>query len=123
MSGEPTVEQLIQAANAAAALAAAEADGPAEAGTEHLLLDLLTDGVAAATLEKLGATRDKIRDASHHLFNYPAGATPSQHTALSAEAQGALGRVRKVPPGLRRLSNARRYSRRCRPGGRRGRAG
>ncbi|MEV4445577.1 MULTISPECIES: ClpX C4-type zinc finger protein [Streptomyces] len=47
-----------------AALTAAEADGLAEAGTEHLLLGLLTDGVAAATLEHLGITRDKIREAS-----------------------------------------------------------
>src|SRR5882672_3863734 len=42
-----------------AALAAAKADGLAEAGTEHLLLGLLTDGVAAATLEQLGVTRVK----------------------------------------------------------------
>ncbi|MFJ6119481.1 MULTISPECIES: hypothetical protein [unclassified Streptomyces] len=31
---------------------------------------LLTDGVAVATLEKLGATRDKIREASR-LFDNP----------------------------------------------------
>ncbi|MFF1676200.1 ClpX C4-type zinc finger protein [Streptomyces sp. NPDC058256] len=73
-----------------AALAAAEADGLAEAGTEHLLLGLLTDGVAAATLERLGATRDKIRDASHRLFDYPTGPTPPQHTVFSPQAKGAL---------------------------------
>jgi hypothetical protein len=73
-----------------AALAAAAADGLAEAGTEHLLLGLLTDGVAAATLERLGATRDKIRDASHRLFAPPAGSTPPQHTVFSAQAKGAL---------------------------------
>jgi len=54
-----------------AALAAATAEHLTEAGTEHLLFGLLTDGVAAATLEQLGATRDKIRDASRHLFDYP----------------------------------------------------
>ncbi|WP_191971547.1 Clp protease N-terminal domain-containing protein [Streptomyces luteolifulvus] len=37
-----------------------EADGLAEAGTEQLLLGLLTDGVAAAPLEQLGVSRDKI---------------------------------------------------------------
>ncbi|WP_416964705.1 Clp protease N-terminal domain-containing protein, partial [Streptomyces sp. Agncl-13] len=41
-------------------------------GTEHLLLGLLTDGVAAATLEELGVTRDKIREVSRRLFAYPA---------------------------------------------------
>jgi ATP-dependent Clp protease ATP-binding subunit ClpA len=72
------------------ALAAARADGLAEASTEHLLLGLLTDGVAAATLEQLGATRDKIREASHRLFEHatdrPGGGVP----VFSAEAEAAL---------------------------------
>jgi hypothetical protein len=41
-------------------LAAAEADGLAEASTEQPLLGLLTDGGAAAPLEQLGVSRDKI---------------------------------------------------------------
>ena len=73
-----------------AALAAAEGDGLAEVGIEHLLLGLLTDGVAAATLERLGVTRDKIRDASHRLFDHPPGTTPPQQAAFSAEARSAL---------------------------------
>ncbi|WP_326607492.1 Clp protease N-terminal domain-containing protein [Streptomyces sp. NBC_01799] len=74
----------------AAALSAAEADGLAEAGTEHLLLGLLTDGVAAATLEQLGVTRDKIRDASRRLFDYPAEPDRTGTSVFSAEAQAAL---------------------------------
>ncbi|MEU2607696.1 ClpX C4-type zinc finger protein [Streptomyces albus] len=74
----------------AAALAAAEADQLAEAGTEHLLLGLLTDGVAAATLEQLGVSRDKIRDASHRLFDYPTQPAGAGKPAFSAEAQAAL---------------------------------
>jgi len=74
----------------AAALAAAEADHLAEAGTEHILLGLLTDGVAAATLEQLGVSRDKIRDASHRLFDYPSEPTHEGRTVFSAEAQAAL---------------------------------
>ncbi|WP_107440202.1 ClpX C4-type zinc finger protein [Streptomyces sp. 142MFCol3.1] len=75
----------------AATLEAAEADGLSEAGTEHLLLGLLTDGVAAATLEQLGVTRDKIRETSHRLFDYRVGASAqAPDTAFSAEAQAAL---------------------------------
>ncbi|MXM64281.1 hypothetical protein GR925_12695 [Streptomyces sp. HUCO-GS316] len=47
-------------AGLAAAPAAAEADGLAEAGTEQPLLGLLTDGVAVAPLEQLGVSRDKV---------------------------------------------------------------
>ncbi|MET9829462.1 ClpX C4-type zinc finger protein [Streptomyces sp. NPDC006385] len=73
------------------ALKAAASDGLAEAGTDHLLLGLLTDGVAAATLEQLGVTRDKIREASRRLFDYPPTATnPSATVAFAAEAQAAL---------------------------------
>ncbi|MER7178030.1 ClpX C4-type zinc finger protein [Streptomyces hyaluromycini] len=71
-------------------LEAAQAEGLAEAGTEHLLYGLLTDGVAAATLEKLGATRDKVREASRRLFDYPATPTSSAHAVFSAEAHAAL---------------------------------
>ncbi|MFI9604795.1 Clp protease N-terminal domain-containing protein [Streptomyces sp. NPDC052043] len=74
----------------AAALDAAEAEHLAEAGTEHILLGLLTDGVAAATLEQLGVSRDKIRDASHRLFSYPSQPAHVGRTVFSAEAQAAL---------------------------------
>ncbi|MFG2794193.1 ClpX C4-type zinc finger protein [Streptomyces sp. NPDC048419] len=74
----------------AAALAAAEAGRLAEAGTEHILLGLLTDGVAAATLEQLGVSRDKIRDASHRLFSYPSEPSREGRIEFSAEAQAAL---------------------------------
>ncbi|GGN89292.1 hypothetical protein GCM10011579_083990 [Streptomyces albiflavescens] len=77
-------------AGLAAALAAAEADGLAEAGTEHILLGLLTDGVAAATLEQLGVSRDKIRESSHRLFDYPAESSRAGRPVFSAEAQAAL---------------------------------
>ncbi|GAA2628281.1 Clp protease N-terminal domain-containing protein [Streptomyces vastus] len=79
-----------------AALAAAEADGLAEAGTEHLLLGLLTDGVAAATLEELGVTRDKIREASRQLFAYPAGAVRAGDPVFSGEAKAALAAAEQL---------------------------
>ncbi|MEV4453406.1 ClpX C4-type zinc finger protein [Streptomyces mirabilis] len=79
-----------------AALTAAEADGAAEAGTEHLLLGLLTDGVAAATLEKLGVTRDKIRDASRRLFEYPAATARAGDPVFSGEAKAALAAAEQL---------------------------
>nr|WSY53564.1 hypothetical protein OG999_27880 [Streptomyces sp. NBC_00886] len=78
-----------------AALAAAEADGLTEAGTEHLLLGMLTDGVAAATLEELGVTRDKIREASRRLFAYPAG-TAAGDPVFSGEAKAALAAAEQL---------------------------
>jgi hypothetical protein len=72
-----------------AALEAAEADHVAEAGTEHLLRGLLTDGVAAATLEQLGVTRDTIREASRRLFVHPDAAAPVANAVFSGEAHAA----------------------------------
>ncbi|MFE5814860.1 ClpX C4-type zinc finger protein [Streptomyces sp. NPDC056479] len=79
-----------------AALAAAEADGSAEAGTEHLLLGLLADGVAAATLEQLGVTRDKIRGTSRRLFDYPADSTRVDDPVFSGEAKAALAAAEQL---------------------------
>lgn len=83
-------------AGLAAALAAAEADHLAEAGTEHILLGLLTDGVAAATLEQLGVSRDKIRDAGHRLFEHPADQAHRGRPVFSAEARSALAAAERL---------------------------
>ncbi|MGW5063297.1 ClpX C4-type zinc finger protein [Streptomyces sp. NPDC004096] len=79
-----------------AALEAAQAEGLAEAGTEHLLYGLLIDGVAAATLEQLGATRDKVREVSRRLFDYPATPASSARAVFSAEAQAALAAAEQL---------------------------
>jgi ATP-dependent Clp protease ATP-binding subunit ClpA len=50
-----------------AARAAADADGSVP-GTQHLLLGLLQAGTAASILDRLGVTRDKVREASARLF-------------------------------------------------------
>jgi hypothetical protein len=68
----------------------ARADGTADIGTQHLLAGLLTEGVAAAILERLGVHAEQIRSASHHLFGPP---TPTPHDdipTMSAEATCAL---------------------------------
>src|SRR5258708_4593544 len=49
----------------AAAGGEASADGAAEVGTQHQLLGLFQEGVAAAILEKLGVRADAVRRAVH----------------------------------------------------------
>ncbi|HEU5421169.1 MAG TPA: Clp protease N-terminal domain-containing protein [Streptosporangiaceae bacterium] len=50
-----------------AAQAAADADDSVP-GTQHLLLGLMHSGTAASILDRLGVTRDRVREASTRLF-------------------------------------------------------
>ncbi|MGY4925651.1 ClpX C4-type zinc finger protein [Streptomyces sp. 900105755] len=52
--------------------------------------------MAAATLEQLGVTRDKIREASRRLFDYPAGATCVGDPVFSGEAKAALAAAEQL---------------------------
>jgi len=72
----------------AAADREAEADGAAETGTQHLLLGLFQEGVAAAVLERLGARLDAARTASREMFR--SGGEPGQRPQRSAEAGEAI---------------------------------
>jgi ATP-dependent Clp protease ATP-binding subunit ClpA len=67
----------------------AQAEGSTEVGTHHLLAGLLTEGVAAAILEKRGVTAEAIRDSGHRLFGPPGPATDAV-PPMSAEAKWAL---------------------------------
>jgi hypothetical protein len=68
----------------------ARIEGAPEIGTEHLLIGLLTDGVAAAILGRLGVRTDAVRDASRRLFG-PAAETPAAAVpSMSREARCAL---------------------------------
>ncbi|GAA4474293.1 ClpX C4-type zinc finger protein [Phytohabitans houttuyneae] len=68
----------------------ARAHGTDEIGTHHLLAGLLTEGVAAAILERLGVHAEQIRTAAHNLFGPPTP-TPSDNTPrMSTEATCAL---------------------------------
>jgi ATP-dependent Clp protease ATP-binding subunit ClpA len=62
MTMSPRLSACLQAAQAAA-----DADGSVS-GTQHLLLGLLHAGTAASVLDRLGVTRDKVREASARLF-------------------------------------------------------
>src|SRR6266536_3610280 len=67
----------------------AQSDGAAEIGTHHLLAGLLAEGVAAATLERLGVTTQAILDAAHRLFG-PPGPGRDDVPPMSAEATCAV---------------------------------
>lgn len=62
----PRLVRCLQAAHTEAADA-----GAREVGTDHLLLGLFLDGVAATTLEKLGLTADRARAEARRLFPGP----------------------------------------------------
>jgi hypothetical protein len=77
----PRLEACLVAAGREAA-----ADGAAEVGTEHQLVGLFTEGVAAGLLEKLGLRADQVRDAGRELFPPPG-------------PPGEPGEPGPVPPG------------------------
>jgi hypothetical protein len=52
--------------------------------------------VAAATLEKLGVTRDRIREASRRLFDYPVGTARAGDPVFSGEAEAALAAAEQL---------------------------
>lgn len=64
-------ETMVMAPRLSACLQAAQAAADADdsvPGTQHLLLGLLHVGGAAAVLDRLGVTREKVREASARLF-------------------------------------------------------
>jgi ATP-dependent Clp protease ATP-binding subunit ClpA len=64
---------------------AAAADDDSVPGTQHLLLGLLHVGRSAAILDRLGVTRDKVRDTSARLFE------PAVLTAADGQEQRVIG--------------------------------
>lgn len=80
------------------ARAAAEHDGSAEIQTHHLLLGLLHAGVGAAALDRLGVTRDRVRESVRRLFDAPPTAATAATGApgLPADAARALDEARRL---------------------------
>ncbi|MFD0503308.1 hypothetical protein ACFQ0G_10995 [Streptomyces chiangmaiensis] len=78
-----------------AALEAAQAEGLAEAGAEHLLRGLLIDGVAAAT-------RDKVREVSRRLFDYPDALASPPHAVFSPKPRRPWPPPNSWPPNAPR---------------------
>jgi hypothetical protein len=80
MKRDPRLQACLDAAGREAA-----ADGAAEVGTDHLLIGLFCEGVAAAVLEKLGVRADAVRAAAREMFP-GAGQSAPQSPPQSAEA-------------------------------------
>lgn len=81
-----------------AAQAAADADGSVS-GTQHLLLGLLHAGTAASVLDRLGVTRDKVREASARLFEPAVIAGDDgqeRHVAGDGEGEQAVTAARNL---------------------------
>ncbi len=79
-------------------LAAAEEeamrDGSPEVGTHHQLIGLFREGVAGATLEKLGLRLEVVRSAAQELF--PPVAPRSERPPNSVEARESLERASRL---------------------------
>jgi ATP-dependent Clp protease ATP-binding subunit ClpA len=81
-----------------AAQAAADADDSVP-GTQHLLLGLLHAGGAATILDRLGVTRDKVREASTRLFEPAMIAGPDggqRRVVGDGEAEQAVTGARRL---------------------------
>jgi len=90
--GLPLMPRLRACLEAAAGEAAA--DGSPEIGTHHHLLGLCRDGVASATLEKLGLGDDHLRAAARRLF--PASPPADVPPPDSLEATVAVERAARL---------------------------
>jgi hypothetical protein len=75
----------------------AAADRAAEVGTEHLLIGLFHEGIAAAVLEELGVRANAVRAAAQELFPAGEGGPPSERPPQeSAEAREAIRRAAAI---------------------------
>jgi hypothetical protein len=71
--------------------------GAAEVGTEHQLIGLFHEGVAAAVLEELGVRADAVRAAARELFPGGEGGRPGERPPQeSAEARAAIRRAAAI---------------------------
>jgi len=72
------------------AQAEAEQDGCEQTDTHYLLLGLLHVGVAAAALDRLGVTRDRVYEAIRTLFGAPTDRRPQRAPVFSEDARQAI---------------------------------
>jgi Clp amino terminal domain, pathogenicity island component len=98
-------EEMVMAPRLSACLQAAQAAADADdsvPGTQHLLLGLLHAGAAASILDRLGVTRDRVREASIRLFE------PVMITGPGGEQRRVVGdgEADQAVTGARRLAGA-----------------
>ncbi len=95
-------ESMVMALRLSACLQAAQAAADADdsvAGTQHLLLGLLHAGAAAAILDRLGVTREKVREAGTRLFEPAMLAAPDggqRRVVGDGEAEQAVTGARRL---------------------------
>jgi hypothetical protein len=95
-SGGPSGEPAALAPRLVSCLEAAQAAADAEdsvSGTQHLLLGLLRVGVAANVLDRLGVTRERVRDAAVRLFEPTGG--DGVRVVGDGEADAAVSSARR----------------------------
>jgi ATP-dependent Clp protease ATP-binding subunit ClpA len=101
LAGE-AAEAMVMAPRLSACLQAAQAAADADdsvPGTQHLLLGLLHVGFSASVLDRLGVTREKIRDANTQLFEpavIAAGDGKERRVVGDGEADGAVTQARRL---------------------------
>lgn len=78
------------------AQAASAQNGSAEADTHHLLLGLLHVGLAAAVLDKVGVTREGVRQSTARLFGTAERASGIRSPGWSADAEQAIEAARTM---------------------------
>jgi ATP-dependent Clp protease ATP-binding subunit ClpA len=91
----PRLSVCVQAATAAAR------DEDSALGTQHLLLGLLQAGLAANVLDRLGVTREKVRDAAARLFAPVVITVDGREQRVVGDGQGdsALAGARRLAAG------------------------
>jgi hypothetical protein len=97
VSGGPASGPVALAPRLVACLAAAQTAAAADdsvASTQHLLLGLLHVGAAANVLDRLGVTRDAVRQASRRLFE-PTGGNGAPRVVGDGEADAAVASARR----------------------------
>ncbi|MGH3519299.1 MAG: Clp protease N-terminal domain-containing protein [Haloechinothrix sp.] len=75
---------------------AAEQAGVAEVDSHHLLLGLLHVGVAAVALDRLGVTRERMRDSIQRLFGPGNTAGSADERAFSVDASHAIDAAKRL---------------------------
>jgi Clp amino terminal domain, pathogenicity island component/ClpX C4-type zinc finger len=87
----PPAPRLVSCLEVAQAAADAEDSVP---GTQHLLLGLLQVGVAANVLDRLGVTRERVREVSARLLE-PTGGDSGRRMIGDGEAEQAVSSARR----------------------------
>ncbi|MQA97390.1 MAG: hypothetical protein GEV11_23145 [Streptosporangiales bacterium] len=102
VSGGPATEPAAMAPRLTACVNAAQQAADADdslPGTQHLLLGLLEVGIAAGVLDRLGVTRDNVREAAGRLLQPRTGPDGESRIVGDGEAYDNVMRARRFAAG------------------------